>query len=236
MKTLLSIASLCLFASSASIQAATLIFSESFSTTTLGTNSYVGGWFGATTAFKAWNGASESSITTGELRVAPTGTTRAAGIILSNSDFTASGAGNYTLSFDVTAYNGGDPANRGLVTIWAGSGYAASTGDALFLNVQSAALEARGSATVSLLGSSTFSTSAVGDRQSISFNYDGTSDVALFFGANGPSWPFPTVSYDNIELTKDSLVPIPEPSVTALAAGVVGMMCLLRRRGSRTNG
>lgn len=235
MKTLLSIGSLCLFASAS--QAATVVYSENFSSSTLTSNGnpYLGGWFTPQTAFQQWVGSNDgaASITTGALTVTPTSGTRTAGVVLSPGIFPA--AGSYTLSFDVTAYNtaASDPAK---VTIWSGKDYGASnTGNSIQIDTYNAQLTGHGSATTSLLGSANI-TSTGSSTQSITFNYDGTSAVALFFGAATDGWPFPTATYDNITVTQNSPVVIPEPSVSAFAAGMVGVMCLLRRRKARVNG
>ncbi len=230
MKTLLSLGSLCLFASAS--QAATVVYSENFSSSTLTSNGnpYLGGWFTPQTAFQQWVGDGSSSITTGALRVEPTSGSRSAGVVLSPGIFPA--AGSYTLSFDVTAYNtsAGDPAK---VTIWSGKDYGASnTGNSLQIDTYNMQLNPQGAASVASLGSATF-TAAGSSTQSITFTYDGVSAVALFFGASTDGWPFPTATYDNITVTQNSPVVIPEPSVSALAAGMVGVMCLLRRRNAR---
>ncbi|RYD19801.1 MAG: hypothetical protein EOP88_17565 [Verrucomicrobiaceae bacterium] len=239
MNNILSLASLCLVASIVPLSAAsTVIYTENFSSTTI-TNSYagfIGGNQGSNVAFNTWVGSTEASITTGALRVAPSGGTRSGGIILSHETFAATGAGSYTLSFDVSAYSG-NPANKGMVTIWSGSGYTyGNSVNALELAFSSASLVGRGSATASPLGSTTIANTDAGTRKSITFNYDGTSEVALFFGMTATDWVHPVVNYDNIEISHNAPVPVPEPSVTALAAGMVGAMCLIRRRKARMNG
>lgn len=242
MKSLFTLAPLCLFAAfSPSLEAATSIFSENFSTTTIAPNAnpYVGGWFGSPAGFQTWNGSSEASITTGAipadkmLTLAPTSGIRSAGIVLSPDLFSESGAGSYTLSFDVTAY-GGDSNDSGVVRIWSGSDYVmGGAGNALQLDTLNGELKALGSATVNLLGSASVIETDLGTRKSITFTYDGSSAVALFFGAETGGWPFPTVSYDNISITQNVPALIPEPSVSALAAGLLGMMSLIRRRTAR---
>ncbi|RYD41693.1 MAG: hypothetical protein EOP83_33605, partial [Verrucomicrobiaceae bacterium] len=98
MKTILSLASLCLVASIAPLTAATVVFTEDFSTSSISTSyaAYIGGNQGANVAFNTWVGPAEASITTGALRVAPSGGTRSGGIVLSQSTFAATGAGSYT--------------------------------------------------------------------------------------------------------------------------------------------
>ena len=190
-------------------------------------NPYLGGWFTPQTAFQIWNGPGEASITAGALTVTSTNGTRAAGILLSPGLFST--PGTYTLSFDVTAYSGSSN-NSGLVTIWAGRGFdlSQSTGNALILDTLSAELKTAGSATATSFGSSSFTSG--GNNKQISFSYDGSSAVALFFGAHTAGWPFPTVTYDNISISKNSLAAVPEPSVTALLALLASASCFTRRR------
>ncbi len=234
MKNILSLASLCLVASIAPLSAATTVFSETFSTSTISNKwaTFVGGNSNNYINFGQWAGPTEASITTGALTVNSTNTIRSAGIILSPADFAATGAGSYTLSFDVTAYSGGAAANKGVVTIWTGSGWNSMA--SLELAMSTASLVAHNGAVSAQVGTANVTGTAT--QQSITFNYDGTSAVALFFGVNAASYEFPTATYDNILLSKDSPVAIPEPSVSALAAGMVGVMCLLRRRKARVNG
>ncbi len=161
------------------------------------------------------------------LNVTSTNATRPAGILLSPGLFTE--AGTYTLSFDVTAYSGAVN-NSGLVSIWSGNGYdpTLATGNALILDTLSAELKTMGTTTSALLGSTSITATATGSE--ISFTYDGTSAVALFFGGGTNSWPFPTVTYDNISISQPSIVPVPEPSGSAFLALVDSASCLIRRR------
>jgi hypothetical protein len=238
MNSILSLASLCLVVSIAPLSAASVVFSENFTSASMSTSwaFNIGGNSNNYPGFGQWVGQSEASITTGALRVAPTGGTRSAAIVLSHSDFAATGAGSYTLSFDVTAYSGASN-NVGMVTVWTGSAYTyGNSANSLQLALDQAKLVASGAATASQLGSSVISSTDGGTQKTITFDYDGTGEIALFFGMNAVSWPHPVVTYDNIVLSKNSSAPIPEPSVTALAAGMVGAMCLVRRRKARENG
>lgn len=226
-----------ILASTGSVKAATVVFQEDFSSSTIvgNGNPYYGGWYSPQVTAGKWNGAYEASITSSELRVNPTSGTRSAGLILDPSKFSA--PGQYTLTFDVTSFqvDGGPADDFGLVSVWSGSGYdlTRTSGSALILDTYSAQLKGADGATTKELGSLTFRDT--GTKQ-ITFNYDGTSAVALFFGASTGGWPFPTVKYDNINLTMPSLsmrpgnTPVPEPSVMMLSA-VVGMAgCFIRRR------
>lgn len=233
MKTILSLASLCLVVSIAPLSAATTVFSDTFSSSTVSNYwaANVGGNAGNHIGFGQWAGPSEASITTGALTVNSTSSIRSAGIILSPADFAATGSGSYTLSFDVTAYNGGNSSNKGLVTIWTGSGWNGSS--ALQLAMSQASLVASGSAVASQVGSA--AVTGLATQQSITFNYDGTSAVAMFFGMNTAAWPHGSLSFDNVSISKNTPLPVPEPSVSALAAGLVGTMCLVRRRNARAS-
>lgn len=212
-----------------SLQGQTLVFSENFSNSTLTSNAnpYLGGWFGSQVSFQTWNGPGESSISNGALTVNSTSETRSAGLLLAPSMFP--GAGSYTLSFDVTAYTG-DSNDMGLVNVWAGSGYdlTKSTGNALILDMLSEQLRTEGSATSSLIGSTTFT--STGNGKQITFNYDGSSAVGMFFGVNTKGWPFPSATFDNITLTQNGTASVPEPSVTALVALFGSASCFIRRR------
>ena len=211
------------------LNASTVIFSENFTSTTLVSNAnpYLGGWFTPQAALQAWNGPGEASITTGALTVTSTSGTRSAGTLLSPGLFPQ--AGTYTLSFDVTAYSGASN-NSGLVTIWSGTGYdlGNASPNALVLDTLFAELKPSGLATAALLGSTLITES--GNGWEVSFNYDGTSAVALFFGVTTSGWPFPTATYDNISISRPSPAAIPEPSVPTLVALVAAAFCLVRRR------
>lgn len=224
-------------ASTGGLQAASVVFQEDFSSSTIvgNGNPYYGGWYSPQVTAGKWNGAYEASITAGELRVNPTSGVRSAGLILDPSNFSA--PGQYTLTFDVTSFqvDGGPADDFGLVSVWSGKGYdlTRSSGSALILDTYSAQLKGAEGATAQELGNLKFSDT--GSKQ-ITFDYDGTSAVALFFGATTGGWPFPTVKYDNINLTMPTLsmrpgnTPVPEPSVMMLGAVVSVGGCFIRRR------
>lgn len=211
------------------LEAATVVFSENFSSSTLmnSGNPYLGGWFTPQIAFQKWSSTTDASISNGALTVQSTNGTRSAGIILSPDIFPA--AGSYTLSFDVASYTG-DGNDNGLVTVWSGKNYdlTRASGRALILDTYQAKLRTEGSATASELGSLQFT--STGTKQ-ITFNYDGSGAVALFFGAYTGGYPFPTVTYDNLSLTQNSnSISVPEPSTTALVSMIGLAGCFVRRR------
>jgi hypothetical protein len=203
--------------------AATVVFSEDFTSTAISqqSNPYYGGWFTPQFAANQWYGPPEATITTGTLQVSPTFGSRYGGILLSPD--TMAGAGDYTLVFDLAGYTG-DGNDTASITVWTGQGYdlSLSTGNGLILNMLTGVLGTNGSATATLQGS--LSPTATGTH-SIDFSYDGTSAVGLFFGASTGGWPFPQAQYDNISLTKNDL--IPEPATSMLAA--FASLALLRR-------
>lgn len=62
----------------------------------------------------------------------------------------------------------------------------------------------------------------------LTFNYNGTDDVVLYFAVNGTSTLNKQARIDNIEVSA-----VPEPSTYALLAGVLTLAFVLRRRLSR---
>lgn len=148
------------FASSASVQASTVVFSEDFSTSTLANNpnGYLGGFYTPQVAFGQWVGSNDGvSITTGVMTAAPTSATRTGGIVLSPSLFAEAGPGTYTLTFDITSYSGSSN-NNALVSVWSGAGYdlSLSSSSSLIVDTYAAQFTPSGSATASLLASGTY--------------------------------------------------------------------------------
>lgn len=153
---------------------------------------------------------------------------RFTGLFLDPSLFASTGAGTYTISFDITGVVGANTTYNAFV--YAGSGYDLS-GDTdkrinLALNTANAPISATGEGVVaSLLTSrnlSTEATSAATTTVSFDFTYDGTSAIAFAIGgfSNGSV-------IDNFAVTTT----IPEPSSYALLAGVGGLgLAALRRR------
>lgn len=206
-----------------------MVFTESFESTTLSAkpNAYLGGWFTPQVSPGEWCGATETSITTGTVQVLPTNGFRSAGVILGPSVF--SGAGDYILSFDLATYSG-DGNDLATVSVWSGAGYdlSGSTGNALILDTLSGSLTTSGAATATSLASISLTSAA--NAVELSFTYDGTSAVALFFGASTGGWPFPTARYDNIEIRSLSADPVPEPSAMMLGILTAGAALFRRRR------
>jgi len=199
-------------------------------------NGYIGGWFGNEVAFETWVGSTREVNVVDEadnrfLRVFSDSPFRSAGFAVDPQSLGA--AGTYRLTFDVLNFEGGLE-DKGIVSIWAGSGYViGSTGNALIVDTLINELRPQGDATAAQLGSDFTITGAL-TNQTIDFNYDGTSAIVFFFGAeNLASDPpvFPTIDYDNIRITTS---PIPEPSTGALLLGVVALSLAQFKRRKRS--
>ncbi|MBK1826428.1 PEP-CTERM sorting domain-containing protein [Haloferula rosea] len=204
---------------SAALPAATAtIYSESFENTTLTDlpNPYVGGWFTPQLPFESWANSSEASITPVDtLGINTTSAYRGAAVVLGPELFL--GAGTYTLTYDIPTYTGASN-NSAFVSVWSGTGYDLfNSPNSLVVDTLSGQLLASGSASSSQLASQTHTSG--GNQQTLSFAYDGSSLIALFFGAQTTGWPFPSVEFDNITVTTEV---IPEPSSLML----LGLSCL----------
>lgn len=184
-------------------------------------NPYYGGWFSPQISTSAWYASSgTANISGGTLNVNSTSGTRSAGLFLPPSLFF--GSGPYTLKFDVTSY-GGDHNDNAYVSVWQGNAYDLfSSPNAVQLDNYSASLVPLGSASTAKLADGVFQNT--GNDFTLNFNYDGSSGVALFFGAQTGGWPFPAVSYDNVRLSA-----VPEASTVTIFA-LLGTVSLLNRR------
>ncbi|CAA6676367.1 MULTISPECIES: PEP-CTERM sorting domain-containing protein [unclassified Lentimonas] len=185
-------------------------------------NGYIGGHFGNVVNYNEWVGSAtaEAEMNNGVLETASTSPTfRGAAMVFDSSYFNV--PGDYELTFDVTYHSSG-PENTGNVNIWSGSGYN-TTDSALIVDTQSGTLRTTGSAVSTELGS--LLVQSTGNNQSIAFTYDGTSDVAFFFGATSGSAGHPEVNYANI-----SVQAVPEPSTYALVLGLTSVFFVARRR------
>lgn len=210
------------------------VFTEDFSSTSILTNPnpYIGGWYGNILPFGAWtSNPSVVSLANEQLVITNTSTQiRTAGIVLNPTLFQATGAGTYTLAFDLMSFaigeGSGFRADEAYVSVWQGSGYSNGGQAALRVNTEAGALEIMPGASVS---ESALGTYTLAGKKSLSFEYDGVSAVALFFGSESDGYPFSTTIYDNIELTYGGFVttPIPEPSALLLIS--LSALGLLRR-------
>lgn len=211
-----------------SSHASTVIYDEDFSNASLlaNGNPYLGGWFGNNVEFGEYAGDSgRTSITPDEtLKVISDTNLSSAAVILDPATFTP-GAGTYTLSFGIVNYEA-EVGDFATVSIWAGSGYgSSSTGDALILNTYDSTLDTAGAATSELLSYVTYT--SAGARYSQTFEYDGSSAIALFFGAeNNNGYPFPEFEFDNVTITSAA---VPEPSSLSLMA-LGGVLLTMRRK------
>jgi len=203
-------------------------------------NGFVGGWFGGSMSFDQWYGdSSDASIGGGQLNVSSTSAFRGAVLLLDSSAFAPFGAGNYTLTFDVTSFSLSNGASSSAddfaeVRIWSGSGYdlTNTTGNALAVSPQNGSFTAQGNASVNLLASR--QVDSTGIANTLQFEYDGTSAIGLFLGAMTGGWPFPNVSYDNVSIGP---VAVPEPGSVALYCGfATGLLIILRRRWMTSQG
>lgn len=169
-------------------------------------------------------------------------TSRSGGVMLDPSLFAATGAGAYSITFDIVSFGpAGSAVPEGggvsptawqdalaMVSVWAGSGYGLGNQgkDVLILNAQAGALQVgdvTGNAVSTLLVSQNYASTSFG-TYTLTFNYDGTSAVAVFMGVKSAGWEFPRVVYDNLVINA-----VPEPSSAALAM-LGGLVWGLRRR------
>jgi len=199
-------------------------FSASSSLPNNTSQAYVGGWFGSLATFDTIAVATKSQINTStevlEVRNDTQNAFRGIGIVI-NPD-TIGGAGDYNLMFDITKFNA-DSLDSADVSVWAGSGYQANSGNALRLNADIGQLERLGAATSSILTSESYT--GTGTEFTLTFNYDGTSVLAVFFGSSSGGFPHPEVDYDNISISS-----VPEPSSSAYLALLTGAMLVRRSR------
>ncbi|MGJ8672576.1 PEP-CTERM sorting domain-containing protein [Rubritalea sp.] len=216
------------FAAVATTHGSTIIYSEDFSDTVLleNGNPYLGGYYGNTVEFGEYAGDEMRIAITAEdtLKVTADSILSSAGVIIDPNSFTP-GAGTYTLSFDIVSYVAG-AGDFSSVSIWSGSNYGSdSSPDALILDTYLNELATAGDATSERLSYETYT--STGSAYSLTFDYDGTSAIALFFGAeNNNGFPFPVIEYDNITITSAA---VPEPtSMSLLALG--GLTLALRRK------
>lgn len=232
---------LAIFILGSSCTHAAVIFNETFTSTTLVENDsdrYLGGYYGHQIVLGTWNASTsgEVSITVGALgtlnvRSTSGGNTRSAGIILNPSAFAATGAGDYTLTFDLTAFvndeNKPNATSKAVVSVWSGKGYddpGLNNANALVLHPLYGSLDTLGAASSVELASNTFD--SAGNGYQVNFTYDGTGVVALFFGATSTGYPFPNASFDNIQLA----TAVPEASTAAFCSLLIGIGCLRRNR------
>ena len=166
----------------------------------------------------------------------PNNNVRMTGLFLDPSLFTATGAGTYTVSFDLTGSPTGNLAYR--VYVFAGSGYDLTNVQDRRLNLSLNAngfagytgLTATGAGvTASQLVMQDISTQATFNGTqlvSVDFTYDGSSAIAIAIGGfNNAS------TFDNFMVTT-SLVPEPSAFAALAGAGMLGAALLRRRRRS----
>ncbi|YCM43316.1 PEP-CTERM sorting domain-containing protein [Verrucomicrobiaceae bacterium 227] len=214
-----------------SSQAATILYLEDFSSPNRANTTvpYLGGWYGNEIDFGDVVGPSNHvSITVTETLGLSNDTTsyRSAAIVIDPAVFT-SGAGTYTLKYDITAYNG-DSNDQADIRVWQGSGYdfnPPSSGNALIVDTQQGALIPQLSAAANQVASDIRTTT--GTDFTVNFNYDGVSAVGIFLGSTNTGGTQPRIEFDNIRIeAPDS---IPEPSSAILALLATGLI-LVRRR------
>lgn len=203
-------------------------------------NGHVGGYYGSDPLeLNHWFGQSTTvSLSNGVLTVLHQQSrgSNYAGIVLAPEVFGGQ-AGVYRLNFDVldlvlnnTGKDQGvlGETHYGRVSVWSGQGYDLSqaSGQALWGDALAGTLTGKGGASVESLNSITIA--GGGDGYSLDFAYDGSSAVALFFGAESTQKkPAVTAEYGNITVTP---VPVPEPSTGLMVLVALG---LLRRRRPR---
>lgn len=235
-KSLLVAAFCCLFSTG---NAAVAIFD--FSTETLEDrfNGYIGGWFGNELDFGQWYGDdADTSISGSNLIVGSSvpNAPRSAVVVLDPAAFAVDGAGDYRLSFDLTAFSMSDSLpltgnDYAFASVWSGSGYDLSntTGNALFVSPGLANIVGLGSATAGEIARGEFT--GAGNGLIVDFTYDGSSAVAIFLGAfQADGWPFPSASFANVAINAiTDPSPVPEPGMFGLILLVAGFTVGSRR-------
>ena len=213
-----------------SLFASTVVYNEDFSASVLPTQAQgTLGFFNGNINFNEIGVSSQATIASEELVVNTTSNFRGIGIALAPDSFF--GQGIYEVAFDITNYSG-DANDFAEVGVYSGRGYEfGNNADALLLNTQTGQLTGLGSAVAEEIRIETFT--SIG-RKSFTFEYDGTSAVALFFGGRTGGFPFPDVSFDDISVTSvqdDNIafVVVPEPS-SALLVGCSAVFLFRRRR------
>lgn len=208
--------------------AATVIYEQNFNSLTLANkpNPYLGGWYGSPVAFGEWVRSGTSvTVTGGTAQVSSDSNFRSAAVFLAPNLFPS--AGQYRLTVELLSFAGDAVKDTATVGVWKGSGYdlTNSSANALVLNTQSGAVQALGTAVASSLGVATISTPGTTTRtMQIDFTHDGTSAIAIFLGVTNTDWPFPTATYDNLQITQ-----VPEAG-TLSAVALAGLLGVLRRR------
>lgn len=233
----LSVAAICCLTSVGN--AAVALFD--FSTETLEDrfNGYIGGWFGNELDFGQWYGDdADTSISGSNLIVGSSvpDAPRSAVVVLDPAAFAVDGAGDYRLTFDLTAFSMSDSLpltgnDYAFASVWSGSGYDLSntTGNALFVSPGLANIVGSGSATASEIARGEYT--SAGNGLIVDFAYDGTSAIAIFLGAfQADGWPFPSASFANVGISSlTDTNPIPEPSMFGLILLVTGLALGTRR-------
>ena len=218
------------------LHASTVVFQDDFSSSNYTTNgnSYIGG-SGTQLVFNQWTGSNSGNILGEQLNVTSTSGSRVAALALGPEAFgvEGAGAGTYTITFDLTSFlnlaNG-----TALVSVTSVSGFSApgtrgqaGNNRARVNTINASVLPQSAEVSVSTLASTQLNAASTGNT--ISFEYDGSSAIVLFFGASADGSPFPTTSFDNISVSKIDIQAVPEPAAPALL-GLAGAMLLLVRR------
>ncbi len=207
---------------------ATTVFTEDFSSSSLPSiqQGNVGFFNGNVNFDQIVVASTEASIVNGVLEVTTTNSFRGIGILIDPASF--SGAGEYNLSFDIIDFDpGADFAGTpgpgfAEASVFSGTGFdGGDNADSLNLSSTTGQLTSTGTATAGLLATQQFTAS--GTDLNLSFTHDGTSAVAIFLGANTSAFPFPTVQFDNIEVSA-----VPEPS--SLLFVMSSALCVFIRR------
>ena len=236
-----SFIALIIFVACLQIANGVVVFQEDFSSSVLPNDTQeTFGFFNNNGSFGGIVVSSSASIESGVLEVeAGTGSVmepgfRGIGIALDSSNFV--GAGLYNIEYEISSFTlsspfGSDFNDSAEVSVFSGSGFElADDARAIILDADIGELGLTNNnvdAEVQQLAIQNIDFSSNTDSDigtfNLEFTYDGTSAVALFFGARSDGFPFPIVEFDNIEISS-----VPEPSSVLLAA--CSVIFLFRRK------
>lgn len=207
---------------------AQVVFVDDFTSSSVANISpgYIGGWFTPQMAFEQWIGVpAEASISSGQLNVALTTAGRDGGAFLVLAPDKFSSAGTVDLSYVISAFTPGDARNLGLVRVWTGSGFDfGNTPNSLQIRPEFADVIPSGAASATLVAQATVS--GTGPAKLL-FNRSEGDAVAIFFGWDAVSSPWPSMSVGSMSV---SIVPEPHEYAALVGFGLLGFAAWRRTR------